>query len=85
MPTYHYRCSNCGSELEVFQKMTDDALTVCPECNQEAFERVISASGGFVLKGSGFYGTDYCGRKESSPSSSAPSGECASGSCPLAK
>ena len=84
MPTYHYRCSSCGNELEVFQKMTDNALTTCPKCEKETFERVISASGGFLLKGSGFYSTDYCGSKSSS-SESAPSGGCSGGNCPFAK
>lgn len=85
MPTYQYRCSSCGNELEVFQKMTDNALTTCPKCEKETLERVISASGGFMLKGSGFYSTDYCGSKGSSSSSSAPSGGCSTGTCPFAK
>jgi putative FmdB family regulatory protein len=85
MPTYQYRCSSCGNELEVFQKMTDDALTKCPKCEKDALERVISASGGFVLKGSGFYGTDYCGSKGAPPTPSAPSGGCSTGTCPFAK
>ncbi len=61
--------------------MSDDALTTCPECNAETFERVISAEGGFLLKGSGFHNTDYAKKTacEESPSS------CPSGSCPLAK
>ena len=81
MPTYQYRCKQCGCEKEVFQRMTDDALTTCPECSAEEFERVISAEGGFLLKGSGFHGTDYCGKEPASGSASA----CPSGSCPLAK
>lgn len=84
MPTYHYRCSSCGNELEVLQKMTEDALTKCPKCQKDTLERVISGEGGFVLKGSGFYSTDYCSSKSSS-SSSAPSGGCSTGSCPFAK
>jgi len=85
MPTYQYRCSSCGNELEVFQKMTENALTTCPKCEKETLERVISASGGFLLKGSGFYGTDYCGSKAPTSSSSAPAGGCSTGSCPFAK
>jgi len=87
MPTYHYRCSKCGHEEDIFQRMTDDSLTKCTECGEEAFERVISAEGGFVLKGSGFYGTDYCGSKSSSGGSggSAPSGGCSTGACPFAQ
>ncbi len=81
MPTYHYRCKECGYEKDVFQRMTDDALTICPECNEEVFERVISAEGGFLLKGSGFHKTDYSQQS----CESAPSGGCATGNCPLAK
>jgi putative FmdB family regulatory protein len=85
MPTYHYRCNSCGFEEEVFQRMTDNALTTCSKCGTESYERVISAEGGFVLKGSGFYSTDYCGSKSSSKGSESGGGGCASGNCPLAK
>ena len=88
MPTYQYRCKSCGNELEIVQKMSDDSLTICPKCEKETFERVISAEGGFVLKGSGFYKTDYnSSKKESSAPAPSPcsSGSCATGTCPLAK
>ena len=45
MPTYQYRCNNCGNELEIVQKMSDDSLTICPKCEKESFERVISGEG----------------------------------------
>jgi putative FmdB family regulatory protein len=81
MPTYQYRCTSCGHEHEVFQRMSDAPITTCPQCAKDDCVRVISAEGGFVLKGSGFYGTDYCGNK--SKGSEAGSG-CASGKCPHA-
>ena len=56
MPTYQYRCTECGADLEVVQKFTDDALTVCPECAGK-LRKVFSAVG-VVFKGSGFYKTD---------------------------
>ncbi|NUP20418.1 MAG: FmdB family transcriptional regulator [Streptomyces sp.] len=56
MPTYQYACNDCGEHLEVVQKFTDDALTVCPEC-QGNLRKVFSAVG-IVFKGSGFYRTD---------------------------
>jgi putative FmdB family regulatory protein len=84
MPTYQYRCNSCGFETEVFQRMTEDALTTCTSCGKESFERVISAEGGFVLKGSGFYGTDYCGGKSSSKGAAPSGGGCSTGSCPFA-
>ncbi len=81
MPTYQYRCRKCGYEQEVFQRMSDDALTTCAKCGAEEFERVISAEGGFMLKGSGFYKTDYTGKS----CESASSGSCPTGTCPLAQ
>lgn len=57
MPTYEYRCAE-GHEFEVFQKMSDEPITRCPECGAAA-ERKISSGAGLVFKGSGFYVTDY--------------------------
>ncbi|GAB3207419.1 FmdB family zinc ribbon protein [Marinactinospora thermotolerans] len=56
MPTYQYACTECGAEMEVVQSFSDDALTVCPEC-QGKLRKVYSAVG-IVFKGSGFYRTD---------------------------
>lgn len=56
MPTYQYRCTACGRELEVVQKFTDSALTQCPECSG-SLRKVFNAVG-VVFKGSGFYATD---------------------------
>jgi putative FmdB family regulatory protein len=56
VPTYQYQCTECGEGLEAVQKFTDDALTVCPNC-QGRLKKVFSAVG-IVFKGSGFYRTD---------------------------
>jgi putative FmdB family regulatory protein len=56
VPTYQYACTSCGEQLEVVQKFTDDALTVCPACTGR-LRKVFSAVG-VVFKGSGFYRTD---------------------------
>lgn len=56
---YHYRCTNCGAEMEVQQRISDSALTCCPNCETDGLKRVIGLGGGFVLKGTGFYNTDY--------------------------
>ena len=56
MPTYQYACTDCGEQLEVVQKFTDDALTICPACDGR-LRKVFSAVG-VVFKGSGFYRTD---------------------------
>ncbi|KPC84131.1 MULTISPECIES: FmdB family zinc ribbon protein [Streptomyces] len=66
MPTYQYQCTECGEGLEAVQKFTDDALTVCPNC-EGRLKKVFSAVG-IVFKGSGFYRNDSRG----SSSSSAP-------------
>jgi putative FmdB family regulatory protein len=56
MPTYQYRCTDCGSDLEVVQKFSDAALTECPTCGG-SLRKVFNAVG-VVFKGSGFYRTD---------------------------
>ncbi len=56
MPTYQYRCTECGTELEAVQKFSDEPLTVCPECDGRL--RKVYNAVGVVFKGSGFYATD---------------------------
>ncbi len=60
MPTYEYRCPECGNEFEKFQKMSDEPVAECPECGA-ASERRLSGGAGLLFKGSGFYITDYRG------------------------
>lgn len=56
MPTYDYECPN-GHRFEVFQKMSDEPVSSCPECEAPA-TRVISGGAGFLFKGDGFYITE---------------------------
>ena len=58
MPIYEYRCKSCGTVLEVMQKMSDPPRVHCDACDADALERIISQTS-FVLKGSGWYVTDY--------------------------
>lgn len=58
MPTYEYRCPACAREFERFQRMSDPPGAPCPDCGQAA-DRLISAGGGLLFKGDGFYITDY--------------------------
>lgn len=58
MPTYQYKCTVCGYEFEEFQRITDPAIETCPKCGDK-IERLITGGAGFLLKGSGFYATDY--------------------------
>ena len=58
MPTYEYRCRDCGREFETFQRMSDEPVAPCPACGTGA-ERLISGGGGLLFKGEGFYITDH--------------------------
>lgn len=58
MPTYEYKCLECGIKFERFQSITEEPIKSCPECGGEV-KRLISPGGGFIFKGSGFYITDY--------------------------
>jgi putative FmdB family regulatory protein len=74
MPTYEYRCKDCGEHLEIVQSFRDDPLTECPACRgtlKKVFQPV-----GIAFKGTGFYRNDA--RSGSSSSSSASSGSSAS-------
>ena len=56
MPTYAYRCKDCGHAFDVVHAFTDDALTECPACG--GVLRKQYGSVGVSFKGSGFYRTD---------------------------
>jgi putative FmdB family regulatory protein len=57
MPTYHYSCERCHYEFEIEQRITDPPRKRCPRCRGSVY-RVIHPVG-HILKGSGFYATDY--------------------------
>ena len=78
MPTYEYRCKECGEDLEVVQAFTDDALTECPNCGGAL--RKIFGNIGITFKGSGFYKTDNRLKKSSSTTKSSESSESSSDS-----
>lgn len=60
MPTYEYVCPSCKHAFEKFQRMSEDPVAACPQCNAAA-ERRMSGGAGLIFKGSGFYITDYRG------------------------
>jgi putative FmdB family regulatory protein len=66
MPIYEYQCDNCGV-FEVSQRITEDSLKKCPTCKAKV-KRLISNTS-FMLKGSGWYATDY-GHSKTNPTSS---------------
>ncbi len=86
MPIYEYRCPDCEKVFEAMQKFSDDPITECRFCPGTSVERLISRSS-FVLKGSGWYQTDYARKSPSasSGSSSAESSPPSCAGCPSAK
>jgi putative FmdB family regulatory protein len=78
MPTYEYRCLQCGNEFEKFGKMSDPPVTECTRCGAEA-QRKISGGAGLLFKGSGFYITDYRGEGYKKAAQSESGGSSASG------
>ena len=59
MPTYDYKCSNCGHAWEKFQSIKDNPIKKCPHCGKNTAQRLIGTGAGLIFKGSGFYITDY--------------------------
>lgn len=57
MPTYEYECSGCGRTFEVRQRISEAPLDRCPHCSGSV-RRVLGATA-FILKGSGWYVSDY--------------------------
>lgn len=60
MPTYTYRCP-CGHTEDKFLRMSEFKRTLpCPQCaGAETLEKIVTPTGGFVLKGGGYYATDF--------------------------
>ncbi|MFM8155739.1 MAG: FmdB family zinc ribbon protein [Actinomycetes bacterium] len=73
MPTYEYACSNCESNHEIVQSMSDPTLTTCPSCGQETLRKQFG-NVGVVFKGSGFYRNDSRDKKTNTGSSSSSAG-----------
>ncbi|GCF07434.1 FmdB family zinc ribbon protein [Dictyobacter arantiisoli] len=80
MPTYEYLCQTCSHRFETWQKMTDEPLTVCPECGNH-IRRVLFPAG-VVFKGSGFYKTDHSGSSMLPPTNGEKKTESTSESAP---
>jgi putative FmdB family regulatory protein len=62
LPLYEYLCRNCGHRFEEIQKFSDPILKRCPKCKKLKLEKLLSAPA-VQFKGSGWYVTDYAGKK----------------------
>lgn len=58
MPNYEYKCKSCLHTKEVYQSIKDKPLTICPNCKEQTFERVIHPAN-VHYKGTGWHVTDY--------------------------
>jgi len=76
LPLFEYKCRKCGHRFEKIEKYTESSVKKCPECGAKA-ERQLAAPA-IQFKGSGWYVTDYGGKK-SSAGSSETSGDTSSG------
>ena len=79
MPIYEYGCQGCGHTFECLQKVSDDPIGDCPECESEGSVKKLISRSSFVLKGGGWY-KDHYGLKSSGGDSSAGSGGSDAGS-----
>ena len=69
MPTYDYKCADCGRIFEKFHGMNETPQVACPECSSANTARQVSLGAGIVFKGAGFYVNDY--KKSDSPGGTA--------------
>ncbi len=74
MPFYEYQCKACQHLFEAMQKISDPALTTCPECNQDKLTKLVS-SPAFQLKGTGWYVTDFKNKEAKPPAPQSTSSE----------
>jgi putative FmdB family regulatory protein len=78
MPTYSYRCTECGHAFDIQQAFTDDSLTVCPSCGGNL--RKLFSAVGVTFNGSGFYRNDSRAAAKSSSKTASSSSSAASSS-----
>ncbi len=71
MPTYDYKCANCGSVFEAFHGMNETPELTCPACGSRSVSKQIGLGAGIIFKGSGFYVTDYKKNGDSSSTATA--------------
>ena len=72
MPIYEYCCKKCNKVFEEWLKDFDVESMPCPHCDGDG-ERMISMPS-FILKGGGWYATEYGGRSGGEASGDGPGG-----------
>lgn len=92
MPVYEYQCESCGRRFEVMQKFSDPEVSECQLCSSKTVRKILAPTA-FVLKGTGWYATDYAPNSRSKTGDEKPckedakkpagcgAGACASGAC----
>lgn len=73
MPTYSYRCTECGNAFDIKQSFSDATLTECPVCG--GVLRKVFSPVGVTFNGGGFYRTDSRSAPKAEGSSSTPKAE----------
>ena len=76
MPIYEYKCNACGHRFEKLQSFSEEPVKTCPQCGGEV-RKLISRSS-FILKGSGWYATDYARKNGGSSSTGSASSNSSS-------
>ena len=69
MPLYEYQCTQCNERSEILRKLGDPPYTHCPKCGGEV--KKLHSSPAIQFKGSGWYVTDYAGKKSGAPDAGA--------------
>ncbi len=77
MPTYEYKCTECGHVFSAFQSMNDEPLDECVKCGARA--RKVFGNAGIIFKGSGFYVNDYKSGGSSTSTSGKKEAACSAG------
>ncbi|HFD11865.1 MAG TPA: zinc ribbon domain-containing protein [Crenotrichaceae bacterium] len=73
MPIYEYQCEHCHHTFDALQKISEDPLVKCPECEKDTLKKLISPAG-FRLKGTGWYETDFKGTNKKPDKTKSDSG-----------
>jgi putative FmdB family regulatory protein len=75
MPTYAYECGSCNSTFEVEQRIVDDPLKDCPQCDKRGVLKRLIQPIAVMFKGDGFHINDYASKPEPATTGDACTGE----------